>query len=220
MYKSGGSNSAITVHPIAQFFILESRLNLTAYKPSLGFCRVMITIGLVAYMSKKNQAHNQCDCTGENVDSLSDHSIRDALIRLLNRKASDIPPCSTADADAFASVLLAKALRGNLKAAREIVDRVEGKALEWSMEDASLSRQSYWEEVSMRECHSQDYFITEALTRLLNGKVSDIPPCRTSADAFARGLFVKAFRGDVGAAREISNRVQGKVSQRSMEDAS
>jgi hypothetical protein len=179
----------------------------------------MITIGLVAYMSKKNQPHNQCDCTGENVDSLSDHSIRDALIRLLNRKASDIPPCSTT-AEAFARVLLAKALRGNLKAAREIVDRVEGKALEWSMEDVSLSRQRYCEEVGMRERHSQDYFITEALTRLLNGKVSDIPPCRTSADAFARGLFVKAFRGGVGAAREISNRVQGKISQRSMEDAS
>ena len=100
---------------------------------------------VVAYISKKNQPHNECDRAGENADSLSDYSIREALIRLLNRKASDIPPCSTVG-DALARILVAKALRGNLKAAREIIDCVQGKELEQLMEDASLPRKRYWEE--------------------------------------------------------------------------
>jgi hypothetical protein len=55
--------------------------------------------------------------------------------------------------------------------------------------------------------------ITIALTKMLNHRLSDDLRCQTYAELIAKVLICKAVKGDIQAIREITDRVEGKVSE-------
>jgi len=55
--------------------------------------------------------------------------------------------------------------------------------------------------------------ITIALTKMLNNRLSNDQSCQTYGELIAKVLICKAVKGNVQAIREITDRVEGKVSE-------
>ena len=58
--------------------------------------------------------------------------------------------------------------------------------------------------------------ISEALIKIANSKVPNDPRGRTFAELLAEGMFLRALGGDVQAAKEIADRIEGRVGRRSV----
>lgn len=84
-----------------------------------------------------------------------------------------------------------------------------------------VSRIEYKDSTSEQREHSSRQAerrpFTAALIRIANSKVPNDPRGRTYADLVAEAMFLQAINGNVRAARDIADRLEGRVSERPAE---